>query len=159
MRKKIINKPYKSRWIGGLYIVMTVSIAAFYLFLYNTKYDASRPVIGFFMFLVISLLSTITVQFYRTTYTIENGVLKSNSSFISINLKLSDIRKVEKIMFPFNFRVGASFYSGIFYVPNLGWVRSIVTNMRDEILITAKDGKKYMITPLNPKRFMKKLKS
>jgi len=75
-----------------------------------------------------------------------------------IKLKLKDIKKVEKIIFPFNIKVGASFYCGIFYVPNLGWIRTIITNLRDTVLITTKDGKYYMITPSKPERFMKTLK-
>jgi hypothetical protein len=43
-------------------------------------------------------------------------------------------------------------------VPNLGWVGSIITNLRDAILITTKKGKYYMITPSNPEKFMKMLK-
>ena len=111
------------------------------------------------MLLVVSLFSAITIEFYRTTYTIKNGFLISKSAFMTINLKLKDIRKVEKIIMPFHFRVGASLYSGIFYVPNLGWVKSVITNLRDAILITTKDEKYYMITPLNPNKFMKLLKS
>lgn len=159
MGKETINKPYKSRWIGGMYIIITALITIFYLFLYYTKYDASQTVIGFFMLLVVSLFLTLTIEFYRTIYRIENGFLISKSAFMTINLKLKDIKKVEKIIMPFHFRVGASFYSGIFYVPNLGWVKSIITNLRDAILITTKDEKYYMITPLNPNKFMKLLKS
>jgi len=159
MKKETINKPYKSRWIGGMYIIITVLIAIFYLFLYYTKYGGSQIVIGFFMLLVVFLFSAITIQFYRTTYRIKNGFLISKSAFMTINLKLKDIKKVEKIIMPFHFRVGASFYSGIFYVPNLGWVKSVITNLRDAILITTRDEKFYMITPLNPNKFMKLLKS
>ena len=75
-----------------------------------------------------------------------------------IKIKLKDIKSVEKILFPFGFRVGASFYCGIYYIPNLGWTRVIITNMRDTILIRTKDGRKYIISPKNPKRFMKTLK-
>jgi hypothetical protein len=73
-------------------------------------------------------------------------------------LKLKDIKKVEKTMVPMHFRFGASLYSGYFYVPSLGWVGSIITNLRDAIIITTKNGKYYMITPLNPEKFMKLLK-
>jgi hypothetical protein len=77
---------------------------------------------------------------------------------MTIKLKLGDIKKVEKTMVPMHFRVGASLYSGYFYVPSLGWVGSIITNLRDAILITTKNGKYYMITPSNPEKFMKLLK-
>jgi hypothetical protein len=111
------------------------------------------------MFFVFTLIAIITIGFYFTKYTIKDGVLISYSPFMIIKIRLKDIRKVEKVMVPLHFRVGASFYSGVFYVPNFGWVRSIITNLRDAIIINTKDGKHYMITPSNPKKFMKKLKS
>ena len=104
------------------------------------------------------LILTITIGLYRTRYTIKDSLLYSWSPFMTIKLKIENIKKVEKTMVPIHFRVGASLYSGYFYVPNLGWVGSIITNLRDAILITTKKGKYYMITPSNPEKFMKLLK-
>ena len=162
--KKVVNVPYKSRWIGGMYIFITIFIALIYAvicFSSDIREGSlfKQTVFSSVMIGVFSLLLIILASFYSTKYKIKNGILTSWSPFMAIKIKLKYIRKVEKVMVPFHFRVGASFYSGDFYVPNVGWVRSIITNMRDAILITAKDGKKYMITPSNPKRFMKKLKS
>ena len=109
------------------------------------------------MIFVFLMILTITIGFYSTKYKIENSVLTSWSPFMIIKLKLKDVKKVEKIMVPLHFKVGTSFYCGFFYAPNLGWIRSIITNLRDAVLITTKDGKYFMITPSNPKRFMKLL--
>ena len=55
-------------------------------------------------------------------------------------------------------RVGASFYSGRFYIAGAGWTKTIMTNLVDGVLITDKNGKHYLITPSNPDKFVKLLK-
>jgi len=163
MKKEIVNKPYKSHWIGGMYISLTILISLVYVIIYLFTELYRAPcflqvtlvlVVGF----VFSLLLITILGFYTTKYKIKDGILYSCSPFMIIKIKLKDIKKVEKIMVPLHFRVGASLYCGVFYVPNLGWVKSIITNLRDAILITTKKGKYYMITPSNPKIFMKLLK-
>jgi len=163
MRKEIVNKPYKSHWIGGMYISITVLIALVYfiIYLFVGLYQVScflQAIFTLIMGFVFSLILITTLGFYTTKYKIKDSILYSCSPFMVIKIKLKDIKKVEKIMVPIHFRVGASLYCGVFYVPNLGWVRSIITNLRDAILITTKKGKYYMITPSNPKKFMKLLK-
>jgi len=161
--REVVNKPYKSRWIAGLYIFLTIIIALFYLtiYLFGELYllpCSAQIIIGGVMLLVVLMLSTLIINFYTTKYKIKDGLLASWSPFVAIKIKLKDIKNIERIIYPFNLKVGASFYCGFFYVPNLGWVRSIITNLRDVILITTKDGKYYMITPSNPERFMRMLK-
>jgi len=165
MKKEIINKPYKSPWIGGLYISLTILITLIYLIIYlfaDGAYGTSyflQMVVNSLMFFVFSLMLITVISFYTTKYTISDGSLSSWSPFMGIKIKLKDIKKIEKIIFPFHVKIGASFYCGMFYVPNVGWVRSIITNLRDVILINTKDGKYFMITPSNPERFMKMLKT
>jgi len=36
-------------------------------------------------------------------------------------------------------------------------VRSIITNLRDAVMVTARGGKRYLITPSEPEKFVKKL--
>ncbi len=163
MGKEIVNRPYKSHWIGGMYASMTIFIALLYIIIYlfagiNQLSCFLKGIFNSIMVFVFLLILITTISFYSTKYKIKDGVLYSWSPFIVIKLKLKDIKKVEKVMVPLHFRVGASLYCGVFYVPNLGWVRSIITNLRDAILITTKKGKYYMITPSNPKKFMKMLK-
>lgn len=162
MTRNAVNIPHKSRWIGGLYLSLTAFIVILYVSIYfyaglSERYFF-RAGFNIVMFLLFLLMFVTTLSFYSTRYRIENDVLKSMSPFVYIKLNLKDIKSVEKIVFPFNFRVGSSFYSGYFYVPNRGWFRSIITNLRDTVLITAKDGKLYMITPSNPEKFIKLLK-
>lgn len=163
MKKDVVNKPYKSHWIGGMYISITVLIALLYLiiYLFVELYQAPcfiKSVFNVIMIFVFLLILIITIGFYTTKYKIKDNILYSWSPFMVIKIKLKDIKKVEKIMVPLHFKVGASLYCGVFYVPNLGWIRAIITNLRDAILITTKKGKYYMITPSNPKKFMKLLK-
>jgi len=163
MKKYMINKPRISEWIGGMYVVLTVFSAALFIvigFWSGITSEFFLDQIFFFgtMVFVISLLVVITGGLYKTTYVIQNGVLSSWSLFATIKLKLKDIKKVERTLIPFYFRVGASLYSGIFYIPNVGWTRTIMTNLSDGILITTNDKKHYMITPSNPEKFMKLLK-
>jgi len=163
MEKETVNSPYKSHWIGGMYISMTVLIALIYLivYLFTELYQAPcfiKAIFSVVMIFGFLIMLITTTGFYTTKYKIKDGVLYSWSPFVVIKLKLKDIKNIEKIMVPFHIRVGASLYCGVFYVPNLGWVKSIITNLRDAILITTKKGKYYMITPSNPKKFMKLLK-
>ncbi len=163
MRNEIINKPYKSHWIGGMYISMMIFIVLIYfiIYLFADLFQTScflKIIFNSIMCFIFLLILFTTVGFYTTKYKIKNGILYSWSPFITIKIKLKDIKNVEKIMVPLHFRVGASLYCGAFYVPNLGWVRTIITNLRDAILITTKKGKYYMITPSNPKKFIKLLK-
>lgn len=162
MKKDIINRPLKSSWIGGLYTIALIFVATLYLAI-SLIDSGQEPLIltasiNVTMILALLLMLVTTVGFYTTRYTIRDGILYSWSPFMTIRIRLSDIKSVEKIMVPFHIRVGASLYSGFFYVPDLGWVMSIITNLRDAILITTKNGKYYMITPSNPKTFMRMLK-
>lgn len=163
MEKYIVNRPLKSKWIGGMYIFMTIMIALIYIIIYlfaevYTTPFFVRTVSSTVMAFVFLLILIITISFYSTKYKIKDGLLYSWSPFMIIKIKIKDIKKVEKTMVPLHLRVGASLYSGSFYVPSLGWVNSIITNLRDAILITTKKGKYYMITPSNPEKFMKLLK-
>lgn len=162
MPKEIVNKPYISKWIGRMYIGFLIFVIAIYLGIYCSAYSelTSQGLIVFtgIMGFVTAFLAVTTIGFYTTRYKIKDGVLSSWSPFAIIKIRLKDIRKVEKTRIPLYFRVGASLYSGMFYVPNLGWVKTIMTNLRDGVLITAKGKKYYMITPSRPEKFMKMLR-
>ena len=163
MKREIVNKPFISHWIGGMYIFMTIMIALIYItiYLFSEIYTTPffvRTVFSTVMAFAFLLILIITISFYSTKYKIKDGLLYSWSPFMIIKIKIKDIKKVEKTMVPLHLRVGASLYSGSFYVPCLGWVNSIITNLRDAILITTKNGKYYMITPSNPEKFMKLIK-
>jgi hypothetical protein len=77
---------------------------------------------------------------------------------MAIRLPLKNIKRVERTRVPYHLRVGASDYCGIFYIPGVGWTRTIMTNVTDGVLIYAKDGRKYLITPSHPDKFARLLK-
>ena len=157
-----VDKPYISRWIGGMYVAATVFVLVVffglcgYFYLYPPEL-AVKIVALATIFLIAMLMAWVTMSLYDTEYTIEHKVLSSRSPFTKIDVKLSDIEKAERLLVPVHFRVGASLYCGWFYVPNVGWVRSIITNLRDAVMITTKGGKRYLITPSEPERFIRKL--
>jgi hypothetical protein len=159
--KEIVNIPYKSRWIGRMFITITAFTALVFILVYyyvGLESSSEHVFVNAIMLGTFSMILIVTGSFYNTKYRIKDGMLTSWSPFMFIKIKLKDIRSVEKIMFPFGFRVGASLYCGVYYIPSLGWARVIITNLRDVILIRTKDGRKYIISPKNPKIFMKQLK-
>jgi hypothetical protein len=156
------NNPRISRWIGRSYIFLTVLMAVIFSTIALMTNLFRVPYAGIFftllMAFVLILLGGITYCFYKTVYVIEEGFLYSWSPFAVINLKLNDIRKIERTRVPLYFRVGADLYSGRFYILGLGWTKVVMTNLTDGVLITDKRGKHYLITPSNPDRFVKLLK-
>jgi hypothetical protein len=153
---KRINRPRISKWIGGCYIFMAVFFGLLFSWLaLLTRLWAPFLGVGVFMFV---LLGFIAYCFYRTAYVIENGTLRSWSPFMTIRLKVSDIRKIERTRVPTHIRAGAGFYSGKFYIAGMGWTRTIISNLIDGVLITDRNGKHYLITPSNPDKFIKLLK-
>lgn len=149
------NKPRISNWIGGGYLTLTLVIA---LFAYVALYVGILFTVV--MLFVLVLMGVIVYGLYKTTYTIKDGFLYSWSPFAVINLKLNKITKIERTRIPIYFKsFGASVYSGIIFIPGLGWTKLIITNLTDGVLITDKEGKNYLITPSNPESFAKSLKS
>lgn len=158
----IKNKPRISRWIGRFYILLTILIAVLYTTIALQTNIPRFLYAGIFftmlMVAILLLIGVIAYGFYKTKYVIRNGFLYSWSPFAIINLKLNNITKIEQTRVPFYFKgMGASFYSGIFYIPSLGWAKVIITNFADGVLITDKNGKHYLITPSNPDAFAKSL--
>ena len=161
---RYVNKPHISRWIGGMYVGATIFVLVVFfglcgLFYFYPPALAVKIVTLATMFLIAMLIVWITASLHDTEYTIEQGVLRSRSPFTKIELRLKDIEKAERLLVPVHFRVGASLYCGWFYVPNVGWVRSIITNLRDAVMITAKDKRRYLVTPSEPEKFIRKLMS
>ena len=160
---KFVNKPEISKWIGGMYISATIFVLVAFFgacawFYFRPPPLAVKAVALATLCAVSILLTWVTVSFYETEYVIEQGVLRSRAPFTKIELRLKDIEKAERLLVPVHFRVGASLYCGWFYVPNVGWVRSVITNLRDAVIITAKGGKRYLITPSQPEKFVRILR-
>lgn len=159
----MINNPRISKWIGGIYVILTIFICVLFIVIgFGTGITSEVFILQIFFFgvmgFVVFLLIITTYSLYKTKYVIQNGTLSSWSPFAIIKLKVKNIKKVERTLIPFHIRVGASLYSGRFYVPNVGWAKTIMTNLSDGVLITTNDKKHYLITPSNPDKFVKLLK-
>ncbi len=154
------NKPRISKWIGGGYLLLTVFVALLFASIAiwtNIGSLRAEIILNVVLLFVIALMAITVYGFYTTTYVIKDGALSSWSPFAIIYLKVKDIAKVEQTRIPFYFKgFGASLYSGIFYIPTIGWTKVIITNLTDGLLITDKKGKHYLITPSNPGKFLKK---
>jgi len=160
MVNNVINKPKISKWIGGMYIILTIFILILCItiaFVSDIRFSPLFLQMFFFgiMIFVLFLMTFTTVSFYKTQYVLQEDVLYSWSPFAIIKIKLKDIKKIERTMIPVHIRVGATLYSGRFYISRLGWTKSIITNLSDGIFITTKDRKHYLITPSNPDKFVK----
>ena len=154
--KTTINKPRISKWIGRLYAFLSVFVLALFSFI---ALVAGMPLLFISIGVVVFVpLAAIAYCFYRTTYVIADGRLRSWSPFMAIDLRLSDIRSIERTRVPMHLRAGAGGYCGKFYIAGVGWTRAIISNFVDGVLITDKDGKHYLITPSQPDRFVKLLK-
>jgi hypothetical protein len=155
------NKPRISKWIVRGYVLITLIMAILYTVLLSVISNAimAEIIVSLVMVSVIILLCFIIYSLYKTKYAIKDGKLYSWSPFAVIDIKIKDIKNVEQTRVPFYFKgFGASVYSGRFYIPTVGWTRAIMTNMTDGVLIKTKDGRNYLITPSNPKSFVKLLK-
>ena len=154
--KTIINKPRISKWIGRMYVILSLFILALFSFI---ALVADMPVLFLSIGVVVFVpLAAIAYCFYRTRYVLSGGHLHSWSPFMTIDLKLSDIRKIERTRVPMHLRAGAGGYCGKFYIAGTGWTRAIISNFVDGVLITDKNGRHYLITPSNPDNFVKLLK-
>jgi hypothetical protein len=156
------NKPRISKWIGLGYMVLTLAIVILFssiLIFAQVSLPVAIITLAIVMIAVVILLLVIVLGFYSTKYVLKDGRLHSWSPFAVIDIPIKDISKVEQTRIPLYFKgYGASLYSGRFYIPAVGWTKVIITNLTDGILIRAKDGKNYLITPSNPAAFAKALK-
>jgi len=164
VKKEVVNKPRFNKWIGWMYIVLTIFVSGLFIGISVGTDVLSRPppasviFLGLMIFVII-LMAFTTASFYKTTYVVADGMLRAWSPFTIIRIRLKDIKSVERTRIPFHVRLyGASLYSGLFYIPSMGWVKSIMTNFSDGLLITMKGNKRYLITPSHPDKFMKLLK-
>lgn len=156
------NKPRISKWIGRGYLLLFLVIVAIYISIglwsgvFNTLY--AGVIYNVVMLCALVILGVTVYCLYHTSYVIKDDSLHSGSPFATMNVSLQDIEKIEQTRIPFSFKGwGASLYSGRFYIPGTGWARVIITNVTDGVLITAKDGRHYLITPSEPAEFINQI--
>jgi len=157
--EKRINKPRISKWIGRSYIALTIAVAGLFsaIAIWSGILGMILPGIIFTAIAVFAvvLIGVITFFFYRTAYTIHDGRLHSWSPFATIDLDIKDIIKIEQTRVPYSLKgYGAGLYSGLYFIPGFGWTRVLITNLTDGVLISDKNGKRYLITPSDPKGFV-----
>ncbi len=156
------NKPRISNWIGLAYLLLAVILGGVFLIIATrtVHYQTLAKSIAIaILMLIFIFVVTLVVSFYKTIYKVNQGYLKSWSPLITINIKIEDISKIEKIIMPFYFKgYGASFYCGKFYIPSLGWTNTVITNLTDAVLIIDNEGKKYLISPSKPEEFVEMIK-
>ena len=162
--KEIVNKPVISKWIGRMYTFSSILVLVLLASVTAGSNIMTGPIHSKLLFFSIMIpvqlmMIGLTFSLYKTKYVIRDGVLYSWSPFAVIKLKITDIKKVERTLVPFHFRIGASFYCGRFYIPDVGWTKSIITNMNHGVLITARNDKHYLITPSSPDKFARLLRS
>jgi hypothetical protein len=153
-----VNKPRISKWIGRGYVLLVVVLVGLYgaILVLTGIQDMVLASILFttVMTFVVILVGAVAYCFYGTVYTIKEGRLHSWSPFATIDLEIQDITKIERTRVPFYFKgFGAGLYSGMFFIPAFGWTKVIITNLTDGLLISDKNGKKYLITPSDPAGF------
>lgn len=162
MKKRIVNRPKISKWIGRMYTGMTIFMAVLFTVISLESDIVSSPLrlqaafLGLMAF-IVGLMALTTYSFHKTKYVLQGGCLYAWSPFAVIRLKTNEISRIDKLMIPFHIRFGASLYSGSFYIPHIGWTTAIITNLTDGLLITTKGGRRYLITPSNPVGFAKLL--
>jgi hypothetical protein len=166
--KKIMKRKddsvFKSRvshWIAGLYWAIVIFLC---VMLIGIPLVTPMPLMGKTVFVI-----TFVVVLFVIVYTLFRAyqlsfVITSNRLLIGGLLKkhevlFSDIKEIEKIPIPFGFRLfGASFLGGRYYFPGVGNATVAMSNFDDGVLITTKKGYNFVITPLNPLKFIDTLK-
>jgi hypothetical protein len=156
----IVNRPEVSRPMAWLYSSIAVFIAVMAVIIIYASLPAMQAgvIIGVVVLLAVeAVMLSILTSIYRTRYILNNGELVLRASpFIGGNkrIPLKTIKSVEKTLIPFGIRLlGASFYGGYYYVPNVGRTFVVITNFRDGVLIRA-EHTNYLITPRNPENFI-----
>lgn len=146
--------------MGGYLILVLFIILLFVTLSFVVPFNSTSFEWFFVYAVVITLLvCTAPISLYRTRYVVKNGRLSSKSIFAFINISTKEIARIEQTRIPFMLRgFGASLHSGWFYIPTVGWTRVIMTNLTDGVLIKTKDGKNYLITPSDPRNFVRSLK-
>jgi len=135
----IVNKPQISKWLTGFYA------RAFYFSVQASAISAAGAVglvvvLGF----VEGVMVWLAVSIHRTTYILTDDELVLKAPRLiggNKRIPLETVASVHRTLIPFGVRIlGASFYSGYYYFPNVGKSFMVITNFRDGVLIKAQHG-------------------
>ena len=157
----IIFKSKVSKWIAGLYWAILIFLAVMFigipLFASMTFFDKIIFVIAFFIVFLIIVFTLFRA--YRLSFVISKDRLLIGGLLKKHEIMFSDIKDAKKVPIPFGFRLfGASFLGGRYYLPGVGNATVAMSNFDDGVLISTKKGYNYVITPINPLKFIDDMK-
>ena len=160
-KNDIIFKSKVSNWIAGLYWAILIFLAVMFigipLFASMTFFDKIIFVIAFFIVFLIIVFTLFRA--YRLSFVISKDRLLIGGLLKKHEIMFSDIKDVKKVPIPFGFRLfGASFLGGRYYLPGVGNATVAMSNFDDGVLISTKKGYNYVITPINPLKFIDDMK-
>jgi len=157
----IIFKSKVSKWIAGLYVGILIFLVIMFI---GMPFVAPMTFLEKIIFITIYFIVFLVIIFtlyraYRLIFIISKdrfvigGLLKKHI------IMFSDIKEVKKTPIPLGFRLfGASLLGGRYYFPGVGNASVAMSNFDDGVLVTTKDGYNFLITPMEPLRFIDILK-
>lgn len=157
----VVFKSKVSSWIAGLYWAILIFLVIMFIgvpfFAPMTFFNKINFVIVFFIVFLIILYTLFRA--YRLSFIISKDRLLIGGLLKKHNIMFSDIKEVKKVPIPFGFRLfGASFLGGRYYLPGVGNATVAMSNFDDGVLISTKKGYNFVITPLNPMKFIDDIK-
>lgn len=157
----IVFKSKVSNWIAGLYWAILIFLAVVFIGVpLITPMTFFEKSIFFITFFIVFLIIAFTLfKAYRLSFIISKDRLMIGGLLKKHEIIFSDIKEVKKVPIPFGFRLfGASFLGGRYYLPGVGNATVAMSNFDDGVLISTKKGYNFVITPLNPMKFIYDLK-
>jgi hypothetical protein len=156
-----VFKSKVSNWIAGLYwailIFLVIMFIGIPLLTPMTFFEKSIFVITFFIVILVIVFTLF--RGYRLSFIISKDKLLIGGLLKRHEIMFFDIKEVKKVPIPFGFRLfGASFLGGRYYFPGVGNATVAMSNFDDGVLVSTKKGYNYVITPLNPMKFIDDMK-
>ena len=157
----VVFKSKVSRWIAGLYLAILIFLATMFVGIsLSSSVTYFNKIIFVIVFFIILIIIVFTLfKAYRLSFIISEERLVINGLFKKHEILFSDIKEIKKVPIPFGFRLfGASFLGGRFYLPGIGNATVAMSNFDDGVLVSTKKGYNFIITPLNPMKFINDMK-
>lgn len=156
----IIFKSKVSKWIAGLYLVIMIFLVIMFLVIpFVVPMTFLEKIIFVTIYVIIFLIFIFTLyRAYRLIFIISKDKLIIGGLVKKHVIMYSDIKEVKKTLIPLGFRLfGASLLGGRYYFPGVGNASVAMSNFDDGVLITTKNGYNFLITPMEPLRFIDSL--
>ena len=150
-----------SRWIAGMYWAILVFMGSLLLGIpLAADMGTFEGTLFYAVFVIVMLvLLFILYKAYRMRFTVTKEHILIGGLFKKHIITLKNITSVEKTPIPSGFRLfGASYLGGWHYFPGIGKTWVAMGNFQDGVMITTKQGNRYLITPKKPLEFIKLVK-